>query len=360
LEGKVKIAFSADLHLTSQAEHPERYLALEAILRRMSVEGIPTLIIAGDLFDSDAQAYTDFEKLINKKVYSDLSIHIIKGNHDSELKHGMLKCDAVTIHDDPSILKEAEFGVDLLLVPYDDKKTLGEVISAEKSALRPKAWVLVSHGDWLDGSRDADPYEPGVYMPLTRKDMASSEPALAVLGHIHKAVDARDVVIPGSPCGLNITETGVRSFVVLDTDTHKLERIPLETDVIFLDERLVLYSMPDEVEYVSAQVKEVIESWGIPKKLQQKIILRLRVEGYCSNPQQVKETVLEGLKAFETYKDEGVDFYGLQFSGDLEKNAIAASMRDVIGALHIKDGSAEPEREQILLSALDVIYGGKK
>jgi DNA repair protein SbcD/Mre11 len=353
----VKIAFSADLHLTSQAIHPERYHVLETILKCMSAEGIRTLMIAGDLFDADAQAHTDFEQLVNKKVYKEIVIHIIRGNHDLGLKDGMLKCDRVRVYDQPTLLKEAEFGMDLLLVPYDPLKTLGEIISAAQSALRPKAWVLVSHGDWLGGSRSADPYEQGVYMPLTRKDMAASQPALAMLGHIHKAYDSPDVVIPGSPCGLNITETGRRSFVVLDTDTHKVERIPLETDVIFLDERLVLYPMPDEAAYVGAQVSELIGGWDIPKKAHATIVLRLKVEGYCTNPKLVKDTVEEGFKKFRTYKEGGIDFSGLRFSNDLEKNTIAASMRDVITSLYLKSGDAEPEREQILLSALDVIYG---
>jgi DNA repair protein SbcD/Mre11 len=354
----VKIAFSADLHLTSQATHPERFHALEAILKHISAEGIQTLMIAGDLFDADTQAYSDFETLVNKEAYEDISFHIIRGNHDFGLKDGMLKCDRVQVYDEPTLLKEANFGMDLLMVPYDEHKTLGEIISAEQSALRPKAWALVSHGDWLGGSRSANPYEQGVYMPLTRKDMAASQPALAVLGHIHKAYDSADVVIPGSPCGLNITETGRRSFVVLDTDTHKIERIPLETDLIFLDERLVLYPMPDEAAHVGAQILELIDGWDIPKKDLEAIILRLKVEGYCSNPKLVKEIVEEGFKQYRTYKDEGIEFSGLQFSNDLEKNSIAASMREVITALDLKSGEVEPDREQILLSALDVIYGG--
>lgn len=56
----MKIAFSADLHLTSQTTHPERTHALEAILECMLAEGIRTLINAGDLFVKKAgKAFKD-------------------------------------------------------------------------------------------------------------------------------------------------------------------------------------------------------------------------------------------------------------------------------------------------------------
>lgn len=355
----MKIAFCADLHLTSQAKHPERLHALEAILKRMLAEGIRTLIIAGDLFDKDAQEYADFETLANQKAYADLELIIINGNHDSELKDGMLKCDSVRIYNHPTILQKADYGIDLLLVPYTLGKTLGEIIAAEKGGLRPKAWVLVSHGDWLGGAKNANPYEQGVYMPLTRRDMEMNAPAAAVLGHIHKADDAGGVVIPGSPCGLNITETGARSFVALNTATLKFERNPIETDVIYLDERMVLYPMPDEAVYVSAQIKDKKASWGIPEEAHGKIILRLKVEGYCANPKLVKDAILKGFKGYALYKEEEIDFSGLRHSDDLEKNTIAAVIQEAIGALELRSGDGEPEREQILLSALDVIYGNQ-
>ena len=38
----MKIAFSADLHLTSQTTHPERFHALEEILKGMLAEDIQT------------------------------------------------------------------------------------------------------------------------------------------------------------------------------------------------------------------------------------------------------------------------------------------------------------------------------
>ena len=47
----MKIAITADLHLTTKKEHPERFNALKEILEHLRRENVPPLIIAGDLFD---------------------------------------------------------------------------------------------------------------------------------------------------------------------------------------------------------------------------------------------------------------------------------------------------------------------
>ena len=47
----MKIAVTADLHLKSREECPERWNALENIINQMLAEDIKILIIAGDLFN---------------------------------------------------------------------------------------------------------------------------------------------------------------------------------------------------------------------------------------------------------------------------------------------------------------------
>ena len=82
----MKIAITADIHLTSVKDNPERFHALESILNRLVEDRIPVLIIAGDLFDATAQEYHDFEKIIGKKKYQGLKIISIRGNHDHTSK----------------------------------------------------------------------------------------------------------------------------------------------------------------------------------------------------------------------------------------------------------------------------------
>ena len=47
----MKIAFTADCHLTTQAKNPERFQALSNIFKQCKDNDIQLLVIAGDLFD---------------------------------------------------------------------------------------------------------------------------------------------------------------------------------------------------------------------------------------------------------------------------------------------------------------------
>ena len=67
----MKIAITADVHLASFSETPERYNALEDMINQVLAENIDKLFICGDLFHQDFNNYTDFEKLASlfyKKV----------------------------------------------------------------------------------------------------------------------------------------------------------------------------------------------------------------------------------------------------------------------------------------------------
>ena len=63
----MKVAVTADVHLKTKSETPERYNALEDILNKCLEQDIDNIIIAGDLFDQETNNYGDFEKLCLKK-----------------------------------------------------------------------------------------------------------------------------------------------------------------------------------------------------------------------------------------------------------------------------------------------------
>ena len=106
------------------------------------------------------------------------------------------------------------------MIPYLPGKTMGDVIGMFADDIEPREWVLCGHGDWLEGRRSPNPYEPGTYMPLTRSDLTQYQPAQVFLGHIHARRD-EPIHYPGSPCGLDISETGRRRFLLFDTDKNQ-------------------------------------------------------------------------------------------------------------------------------------------
>lgn len=84
----MKIAITADCHLTKVEDHPERYQAFENILDQLVERGIEILVVAGDLFDKGMTNYADFDKIYRKKKYQAIQIYTLPGNHDPGLEAG--------------------------------------------------------------------------------------------------------------------------------------------------------------------------------------------------------------------------------------------------------------------------------
>ncbi|MED5402056.1 MAG: metallophosphoesterase, partial [Planctomycetota bacterium] len=200
----MKIAVTADVHLVAGDNgHPERLAALRDILEQLPTLEIDRLIIAGDLFDRDLQGYGEFETLCNE--FPEISIEIIPGNHDPSLVPEHLLAPNITVYSEPQLVDRD--GRQLLFVPYAEGTKMGEVIDRFRGELSAGRWILVGHGNYGGGLSTPHPHEPGVYMPLSRRDIDHSEPALVLLGHIHVPTTQPPVHYPGSPCGLDISET---------------------------------------------------------------------------------------------------------------------------------------------------------
>jgi len=85
----VRLAVTADVHLRTRQDHPERNNALENIFEQIEAEGICTFIIAGDLFDEHFCTYLEFERLC--RAHPSVHVHIIPGNHDSGICEALLR-----------------------------------------------------------------------------------------------------------------------------------------------------------------------------------------------------------------------------------------------------------------------------
>lgn len=79
----MKIAITADVHLSSYKETPERYHALRDILQQAVSASLDAVLICGDLFHQNFNNYKDFEKLAND--FQKMEIWILPGNHDAKV-----------------------------------------------------------------------------------------------------------------------------------------------------------------------------------------------------------------------------------------------------------------------------------
>ncbi len=350
----MKIAITADAHLKIKENSPERWNALSSILEKMLSENIKILIIAGDLFNEESQNYSDFDEFCKNTKYTDnqIKFYIIGGNHDPSIKQRYFTSDNIKVFDKPEITELGEPPAAFLFIPYLPARSMGEVIAEYKDNL-PKSWILIGHGDYTASLGNPNPYEPGIYMPLTRSDIQYYNPAKIILGHIHKKINLGSVYYPGSPCGLDINETGKRSFLVLNTNTLEIVEKVIDTDHIFFSETLISLPLTDEFGYMKSKIQEMIKNWNLTPKEALKVRLRLKLKGYTSDRKKLLEITKKALEKYNFYNNQEPDLAELSIFDDPERIAIVEKTRDEIEKLEWDDEITS--REDILEKALHII-----
>jgi exonuclease SbcD len=351
----MKIAFTADNHLKADTESLSQYRALKDIVGQTLDADIKILVIVGDLFDRKFSTYEEFEKFCLKYKNQGLEFHIIPGNHDSGLRRGVFAADNITVYENTKLVHFEDTGMPVLFVPYSEGKTIGEEITPFKDRIEPGGWVLAAHGDWLGSATVTNPEEPGIYMPLTKKDMTVFRPARAVLGHVHKPLDIENLHYCGSPLGLDITETGKRRFLTLDLRNNNLESLTVKTDAIFFNPVLYVYPMENETLFLENQISEIIGGWNLTEEEIKKTKIRIKITGYTSDKKALSEVIENSFRNFKNI-DGGIDMSGVYIADNYELNEISKMVIDRVE--NFKPGSELPAKDQIVLSALKAIYGG--
>lgn len=348
----MKIAVTADVHLVPGDDgHPERMAALRDILERLPGLGVEQLIIAGDLFDRAPQGYGEFDALCEQ--HPAITIDVIPGNHDANLADGHLVANNVTVHTQPQLVRRD--GRQVLFAPYIKGAKMGEVISDFSGELEKGCWILVGHGNYGGGLRTPDPREPGVYMPLSNRDIAHSQPALVLLGHIHLPTDQSPVFYPGSPCGLDVSETGIRRFLIVDTEDATPTPHAIHSDVIFFQEHFVVLPGAGESSRLREEIPRRIEAWSLAPDIHQRVRVRIEAEGYCENREQIRNVLAEGFSEF-TCHDGAPRIDNLSVNDNPNLVKLANRLRAQIDEVDWKWGDGEPRREDVLLKALAIVY----
>jgi len=353
----LKIAVTADLHLSTYQAHPERYHALVNILNYMLKDRISTIIIAGDLFNEFHRNYSEFEALCKQEEYRNIHFIIVPGNHDSKITNKLIVADNVEVISEELVKTFSSAEAKFLFLPYKKEKTMGDIIAGFAEEFFNNKWILIGHGDWIGSMAQPNPLEPGTYMPLSRTDIERFKPSRVILGHIHKPLDIGIIHYPGSPCPLDITETGKRRFLVIDSEDCSVISHPLDSDFIFFDESLVVIPVKDEEKYLKAQIKSKIEKWDIKKSERSKVIVRIKVRGYTSDKRRLMEIIKNSFQEFAFYQNEEPDISDVYTSDDLDRAEIADRVSREIEKLEWIESPEEPSREEMLLEALHVIYG---
>lgn len=355
----MKIAITSDAHLTAKKKHPERWKTLENILNDITEKNIYKIIICGDLFNDDYHNYSEFDKLTSK--YKDIGFIIIPGNHDFNLNQRAFTSQNITVYDEQVIKDFDKSNYPFLFLPYKQDISMGQEIVRFKDSVMDNEWILIGHGDWADTIKEPNPIEPGKYMPLSRRDIRNYKPALAFLGHIHKPmVDADSrVYYPGSPCGLDITETGRRQYLILDTEILEIEKVEVNSHVIYFDETVVVYPMENEEEYWKSEIKKIKNKWDLKSDEKVKAIIRINVKGYSSNKRELKRYFDSEFEDYPFWNNEEVNVSEVSDSDNYELLKISEKVSKRINELELEEKEGEPTRKDILYKAIERIYSIK-
>ena len=355
----MKIAFTADVHLTTQAKNPERFQALANIFTQCEEKDVQLLVIAGDLFDKDMPNFSEFDELYRSSRTGDLATVIIPGNHDQRLNQGALLGEGLLVYSELT-LQPLNDSRKILFLPYQDNNTMGELIAQFAGKLQNQRWVLVSHGDWTAGINTPDPYEKGLYLPLTRTDLDTYQPELVFLGHIHLAQQDQNLYYPGSPCPLDISETGVRQFLILDTDRGDVTSHLVDSPLLFFSERFIMLPTENGLELLLKDIGQRIERWSLPHGWENRVQLRVEISGSSSfDRQKVLNEINKAFSGFSYYKNEEPRLSELVYNTDPDRIEISDQVKTWINDLDWKDSPGLPTKMQILDQALKIIHGGK-
>ena len=355
----MKIAFTADCHLTTQSKNPERFQALANIFNQCEENDVQLLVIAGDLFDQDLPNYAEFDELYHSTRAGDLTTVIIPGNHDQRLSHGTLLGEGLLVYSEPT-LQPLDDSRKILFLPYQDNKTMGELIAPFAEELQHQRWALVGHGDWTAGRNTPDPYEKGLYLPLTRNDLDTYRPELVFLGHIHLAQQDQNLYYPGSPCPLDISETGLRRFLILDTDRGEVTSHQVDSPLLYFDERFIMLPSENGLDLLLNEIRNRIKTWNLPKGWKKKVQLRVGVSGSSNlDRQEILKSIKKAFSGFSYYKNEGPQVSDLIFSIDPDRIEISKQIKTWIEDLDWKSDPNSPSKMEILDQALKIIHGGK-
>lgn len=350
----MKIGITADVHLTVKDEYPERFHAFANILEQCNEMGIKNLIVAGDLFDQTKQNFGDFEALCNNPKYRGILLHIIPGNHDQNLRQEHFGYPNIIVYSEPAWVNFGA-GWDFLFIPYRADKSMGEVIEANISQKPVGKWSLIGHGNWSAGLTSPNPYEPGVYMPITSKDISIYKPSQLFLGHVHKPSDSGNLHYPGSPCGLDITETGYRRFLVFDLDLNAIETRKIRTDIIYFKEEFIVFPTEDEASFISDAIQKSIGLWELDENDETKVSLRVKCRGYSSNKGRLLEIIQDCFKPFRFESEP--DLSEVSITSDPKRNYLLEKVKECINVLDWRENVYMPEKDEILLEAMNLIYG---
>ena len=365
-----KFLHAADIHLDSPLRGLSRYDGVPADVVRTATRGaldnlvsaaieeeVAFVVIAGDLYDGDWEAFATglyFCSAMGRLQQVGIDVFLVYGNHDAEshLTKQLPRPPNVKVFASakPQTFEHAATGAVLHGQSYKSRDPGGNLATGYPPA-RPGAFNIgVLHTD-LTGDRGHAPYSP-----CHPEELAAKGYHYWALGHVHSFEVVRTdphIVFPGNLQGRNIRETGPKGAALVTVSDGKISGVEhLALDVVrwaLVEVDLTqAVSQTDVHERMRAGVKGALaeDADGRP------LMARVRLTGVTG----LHDELLESGNAWR----EAVRAIAATLSGDLwiEKVVVATEapseaerLGDELEALLVSL-SAEPATEQALADDL--------
>jgi exonuclease SbcD len=281
----MRILHTADVHLCELDD--ERWAAMEAITQICESEKADLLVVAGDLFDTNAAAEElrpALRTLLGGRPFKTV---VIPGNHDVDsYESGYFFGEGVKfLNSDNPALNFCDFDEARVIgLPFRDQEVvdMARLLRHVQPLLESRGnHILVYHGEILDAvfSREGFGSEGARrYMPSRLSHFQDVGVDYVLAGHLHSEFKVWEldpkgfVVYPGSPVSITRKETGRRAVNLFDVgdppSPHWLDTAHYVDVVVRLDP--VADSDP------SARVADELE--GIPDNA----TIMLTLDGYVA------------------------------------------------------------------------------
>ena len=281
---------TADLHLKKGAAR--RIEILEWLIKKAQESEVEYVIIAGDLFDSDADATILRPEV--KTIFDTGSIKflIIPGNHD--LKSFSRDYDygrnVIQLINTPFEITELD-NLSICAVPYQNNK-----FSECVQNIPEKVDIIIAHGTLYDESFIfplLDDKET-TYMPLYPSNLENRARYVA-MGHLHSRNIERKyknttVIYPGSPIALDTKCEGQRCVYLLNIDKKELTVEPISVNIAPYWQKKEFFAFPGNEEETLNEIESYLANINIAN-----IMPNIIINGFISKKEKEFNTRIDDI-----------------------------------------------------------------
>jgi DNA repair exonuclease SbcCD nuclease subunit len=272
-----RILHTADLHLAG--DHPERWDALDAVLRAARDLEAEALVVAGDLLDSGADHAALRPRVRGAFEAADMPIFLLPGNHDrSAYRPGQDWGPRTTLLLSEPVQEVKVGSLRLVAVPFPAReigfgqlrREVEERLGAPEGRGESET-VLILHGTLIDRAApeiqdDSRSDEAGPYFPIRSEDLGRLPVQYVALGHYHQHALRRIAGVPvayaGSPAPVGSHAWGPRSAILVDLEPGGAEIEPVRLPVAWRARRerwLTPFEERAGLEALAAELEEAAD-----------------------------------------------------------------------------------------------------